>query len=151
KHVRLATTRGAALAERQPVLVDHEGRTVLVLWPLAQIAPPTPGAGDELFLFDGPDRRGARLVATCDFELHDPALWDWLGEHAFAYSAEDARTSSEAQAPYLGLEAFSAAHADRFVGREREVDALANRLRTTVLQIVVGPSGAGKSSYVHAG
>jgi WD40 repeat protein/serine/threonine protein kinase len=152
EHRRLAMTRGGAPAERQPVLLDDKGRSILVLWPLAQVAPPTPGADDELFLFDGPDRRGARLVATSrGFELHDPALWDWLAEHAFACSTRDAGTRSEAQAPYLGLEAFSAGDADRFVGREREVDALSNRLRTTALQIVVGASGAGKSSFVHAG
>jgi WD40 repeat protein/serine/threonine protein kinase len=152
EHRRLATPRGAAPPERQPVLLDLEGRTALALWPLAQIAPPTPGAEDELFLFDGPDRRGARLVATPrGFELHDPGLWDWLGKHAFTWSAEDSRASSEADAPYLGLEAFSAADADLFVGREREVDALLNRLRTTAFQIVVGASGAGKSSFVHAG
>ncbi len=149
---RLATIRGTAPIERQPVLLDREGQSVLVLWPLAQIAPPTPGADDELFLFDGPDRRGARLVAMPHgFELHDPALWDWLGEHAFAHSAEDAKTSSEERPPYLGLEAFSAADADRFVGREREVDALSNCLRTSALQVVVGASGVGKSSFVHAG
>ncbi|HWO22665.1 MAG TPA: protein kinase [Kofleriaceae bacterium] len=152
EHRRLVTPRGAAPPERQPVLLDLEGRSTLALWPLAQVAPPTPGAEDELFLFDGPDRRGARLVATPrGFELHDPALWDWLGKHAFAWSAEDARASSEADAPYLGLEPFSAADADLFVGREREVDALSNRLRTAALQIVVGASGAGKSSFVHAG
>jgi WD40 repeat protein/serine/threonine protein kinase len=152
EHRPLAAIRGAAPAELLPVLLDHEGRSALVLWPLAQIAPPVPGAGDELFLFDGPDRRGARLVATPrGFELHDPALWDWLGEHALPCAAEDARTSAAAQAPYLGLEAFSTDDADRFVGREREVDALSNRLRTTALQIVVGASGAGKSSFVHAG
>ncbi len=148
---RFATLQGAAPPDRQPVLLDPEGRSALVLWPLAQIAPPSPGSEDELFLFDGPDRLGARLVAAPHgFELHDPALWDWLGEHAFARSAR-AGTSSEARAPYLGLEPFSAADADRFVGREREIDALSNRLRTTALQIVVGASGAGKSSFVHAG
>ncbi len=149
---RVAAIRGAAPPERHPVLLDREGGCALVLWPLAQLAPPAPGADDELFLFDGPDGRGARLVSTPHgFELHDPALWDWLGEHAFARSAGDAGTSAGARAPYLGLEAFSEADADRFVGREREVDALSNRLRTTALQIVVGASGTGKSSFVHAG
>src|SRR6185295_6164381 len=149
---RLASIRGDAPPEHQPVLLDREGRSALVLWPLAQISPPTPGDDDELFLFDGAARRGARLVAAPHgFELHDPALWDWLGEHAFTSSSDRTGTSSDARAPYLGLEAFSAADADRFVGREREVDALSNRLRTTALQVVVGASGAGKSSFVHAG
>lgn len=152
EHRRLATIQGPAPAERQPVLLDHEGRSALALWPLVQLAPPAPGADDELFFFDGPDRRGARLIATPrGFELHDPALWDWLGEHALAHSPGGATTSSEARAPYLGLEPFSAGDADRFVGREREIDALWNRLRTTALQLVVGASGAGKSSFVHAG
>jgi WD40 repeat protein len=149
---RLAAITGPTPLERQPVLVDREGRSSLVLWPLAQVSPPTPGVDDELFLFDGPDRRGARMVAApLGFELHDPGLWDWLGEHALTRSDEHAAATAEARAPFLGLEAFSAADADRFFGREREVDALANRLRTTALQIVVGPSGAGKSSFVHAG
>ncbi|HWO26386.1 MAG TPA: serine/threonine-protein kinase, partial [Kofleriaceae bacterium] len=149
---RALTVRGPAPPARQPVLLDRDGRCTLVLWPLAQVAPPTPGAGDELFCFDGPDRGRARLIAAPHgFEHHDPGLWDWLGEHAFPRAAEDAGTAPEERAPYCGLAAFSAADADRFVGREREVDALANRLRATPLQIVVGASGAGKSSFVNAG
>ncbi|HEY5937048.1 MAG TPA: hypothetical protein VIU61_20500, partial [Kofleriaceae bacterium] len=46
---------------------------------------------------------------------------------------------------------FRIEDADRFVGREREVDTFINRLRRVPLQIVVGASGAGKSSFVHAG
>src|SRR5262249_26801132 len=38
-----------------------------------------------------------------------------------------------------------------FFGREREVEAVVNRLRVQPLIVVVGPSGVGKSSFVHAG
>ena len=38
-----------------------------------------------------------------------------------------------------------------FVGREKLVDAFANRLKLSPLLVVVGRSGAGKSSFIHAG
>jgi hypothetical protein len=50
-----------------------------------------------------------------------------------------------------GLVAYGVDDAGRFFGREREVDALANRLVRSPLVAVVGPSGVGKSSFVHAG
>ncbi|MCE9578291.1 MAG: protein kinase, partial [Deltaproteobacteria bacterium] len=142
------------LALGEPALVDFDGRPVLALAPLVAIAAPAPGARDELFLFAGPGRgrgRGARLVAVPDgFERHDDDVWAWMRAHLLGGDALAARPTDEA-APYRGLAAFTAADADRFVGRERQADALLNRLLVTPLVAVVGPSGAGKSSFVQAG
>ena len=53
--------------------------------------------------------------------------------------------------PFCGLRAFSESQAALFFGREPELDAFMELLRTEPLLPVVGPSGAGKSSFVQAG
>jgi energy-coupling factor transporter ATP-binding protein EcfA2 len=63
--------------------------------------------------------------------------------------------------PYKGIEAFNAADAERFFGREAAIELLWQRCRQFVaspldeaplrLLPVVGPSGCGKSSLVRAG
>jgi WD40 repeat protein/serine/threonine protein kinase len=144
--------RGAELPVDRPALVDREGRPLVILWPLVQTARPAPGAPDELFLFDGHDRRGARLVALPQqFERHDDQVWEWFGGHLIDTLEQAVGDSPEERAPYRGLFAFTAADVGDYFGREREVDAFVNRMRTVPLLAVVAPSGAGKSSFVHAG
>jgi WD40 repeat protein/serine/threonine protein kinase/energy-coupling factor transporter ATP-binding protein EcfA2 len=53
--------------------------------------------------------------------------------------------------PFAGLAAFQEADADRFFGRDRDIDHVVIELRSRPLVAVVGPSGAGKSSLVRAG
>jgi hypothetical protein len=53
--------------------------------------------------------------------------------------------------PYPGLGSFTEADADRFFGREGEVEALWQRIRSRRLLALIGPSGAGKTSFVRAG
>jgi tetratricopeptide (TPR) repeat protein len=53
--------------------------------------------------------------------------------------------------PYPGLERFTAANRDLLFGRDRDKDALLQRVRAHHTRIlVVGPSGSGKSSLIHA-
>jgi WD40 repeat protein len=140
------------IPDGRAVLVDAGGRPLLSLWPLAQLAPPMPGAPDELFFLDGNARRGARLVTLPGgFERQDDELWTWFGEHLLDTADEVVGAAAEPQAPYLGLAAFGAGDAANYVGREREVQAVVNRLRVCPLLAIVGPSGVGKSSFVHAG
>ena len=56
-----------------------------------------------------------------------------------------------AEAPFRGLLAFEERHAGFFFGRDAEVDAGIERLRSATVLPVVGQSGAGKSSFVQAG
>ncbi|MGD8898353.1 MAG: hypothetical protein PVJ73_20155, partial [Acidobacteriota bacterium] len=58
---------------------------------------------------------------------------------------------SEPRGPYPGLSSFTEADAERFFGRESEVEALWQKLRRDRLLAVIGPSGAGKTSFVRAG
>jgi WD40 repeat protein/serine/threonine protein kinase len=147
----LVAVRGAETVARQPLLIDRDGRAVLALWPLVQVHAAT-GDHDEMFVFDGRGRHGARLVASpAGFEHHDAAVWEWFGEHVVGDSVDTAAGGDPDVSPYLGLATYTAADAARFVGREREVELLVNRMRTQPLLIVVGASGAGKSSFVHAG
>ena len=53
--------------------------------------------------------------------------------------------------PFRGLLPFTERHASLFFGRDAEVDAFLERMRTESVLPVVGPSGAGKSSFVQAG
>ncbi|XXT14640.1 protein kinase [Sorangium sp. So ce429] len=57
----------------------------------------------------------------------------------------------EDESPFAGLSAFQEADAARFFGRDRDIAAIAARLRNQPLLAVAGPSGAGKSSLVRAG
>jgi tetratricopeptide (TPR) repeat protein len=53
--------------------------------------------------------------------------------------------------PFPGLRPFEADEEHLFFGREKEVDELLRRLRTTRFLLVVGSSGTGKSSLVRSG
>ena len=56
-----------------------------------------------------------------------------------------------AACPYPGLVAFGEEDADRYFGRERDVDACLRRVLEDGAVVVAGPSGSGKSSLVRAG
>jgi len=53
--------------------------------------------------------------------------------------------------PYRGLSAFDRDDANRFFGREREVEVVLARVARERFVAVVGASGSGKSSFVRAG
>lgn len=54
--------------------------------------------------------------------------------------------------PYPGMREFAETDADRFFGRDEEIDDLVGRLDRGKREIyVIGPSGSGKSSLVQAG
>ena len=149
---RAAIPRTVALPAGTPGLVTADGRLVVSLEPLAEIAPPAPGAPEELFLLDGRGTRdAARLVALpAGFEHNRDGLWPWFARHLLDDLAPPAEVAPD-EAPYPGLAAFARGDATRFFGREREADAFLNRLRVQSLIAVVGASGAGKSSFVQAG
>ena len=56
-----------------------------------------------------------------------------------------------AASPYPGLSPFAEKDADRFFGREAEVEALWEKIRRQNLLAVIGPSGVGKTSLLRAG
>ncbi len=144
--------RGKNVEPGVPALLDKDGVPVLSLAPLVQVAAPTPGAPLDLFLFEGRDRRGAKLVALpSGFEHHDDELWSWFRAELSISLDEAEAQAAEEKPPYRGLSAFSVDDGAMFFGREKLVDAFANRLRVQPLLVVVGRSGAGKSSFVQAG
>ncbi len=59
--------------------------------------------------------------------------------------------ASDSGNPFAGLAAFQEADADRFFGRDRDIDHIVTELRSRPLVAVVGPSGVGKSSLIRAG
>jgi WD40 repeat protein/serine/threonine protein kinase len=151
-HRQVLDPRGPRIEAGEAALCDAEGAPVLSLHPLVQVLPPAPGESPEVFYFAGGSERGGVLIAQpLPFERHDDQVVDWL--RAQLDTTLDTRDSviGHARAPYRGLEAFTPDDASVFFGRERDVDAFANRLRVEPLLAVVGPSGAGKSSFVQAG
>ena len=138
------------------VLTTPEGELLLSLNPLCQLLVPAPGAGEEIFLFDGPSRFGAKLVSfPIGFERYDNRFWDWYRDNLVEFDLESEGAADDSgggeRPPYMGLATFSPQDADNYFGREREVHDCVNRLRVMSLLAVVGPSGAGKSSFVQAG
>lgn len=65
--------------------------------------------------------------------------------------ARSSRFASSTEDPFRGLLPFEEQHAASFFGREEEIGAFVERMRTEPVSAVVGPSGAGKSSFVRAG
>jgi WD40 repeat protein/serine/threonine protein kinase len=53
--------------------------------------------------------------------------------------------------PFAGLAAFQESDADRFFGRDRDIEQIVTELRSRPLVAVVAPSGVGKSSLIRAG
>jgi WD40 repeat protein/serine/threonine protein kinase len=148
----LVPLSGPPLSPGQPALLDAGGVPVVSLWPFVQALAPAPGAPEALFLLDGKGKRGARLVALPDgFEHDDDAAWEALGGLLADDAEQAAAATGEQGNPFPGLATFTAADADHFFGRERQTEAMVNRLRGEPLVAVVGPSGAGKSSFVQAG
>ena len=138
------------LPEGRAVLCDDSGAPLLVLWPLIQVTTAVPGHGEQMFLLAGPGRQGARLVsAPQSFEHHDHTVWEWFRDELFERTRDDANVA--AGNPYRGLSSYKVGDAAWFFGRERETEAMVNRLRLEAFVAVVGPSGVGKSSLVHAG
>ncbi len=148
---RTAMSVRAKLVDGQPLLLDADGGVVLTLHPLLQVAAPTPGAPDELFLLDGQGPKGARMVALPGgFQRQEESFWEQ--SRTLLGTGDDAPVSAlDERAPYRGLSTFRPEDAAVFFGREREAEALVNRLRMQGMVAVVGPSGAGKSSFVQAG
>ncbi|HEU5054883.1 MAG TPA: protein kinase [Kofleriaceae bacterium] len=150
--LRAPLSARAAVPAGQVVLLDGDGAVALVLSPLAQASPPMPGAPDELFLVSGRGRSAVRLRARpIGYERSDPELGPLLTRELGLRGLSTEAEGEAGRSPYAGLAPFTAADADRFVGREAEAEAMANRLRVASFVAVVGASGAGKSSFVQAG
>jgi serine/threonine protein kinase/WD40 repeat protein len=141
-----------ALPTTDVTLRDAEGNVACLLGPMVAVAAPSPGMNEELFITVGPGRFGMRQVAyPRGFERDDARVRAHLREALGVADDQAAVVHAEAKAPYRGLATFTAADADQYFGRELEVEAFVNRLRSQGFVAVVGPSGAGKSSFVQAG
>ena len=154
--VRRARRLAGSCVESVPTghvyLVNQGHELTLDLFPLVQLQVPAPAAPEEVFLVAGMGRHGMKLVAhPGGFERHDEEAAAYLARQGLLVRASADAGEFTEESPYRGLSAFGASDAKRFFGREREAEAMANRLRVQALICVVGPSGAGKSSFVHAG
>jgi DNA-binding winged helix-turn-helix (wHTH) protein/WD40 repeat protein len=73
------------------------------------------------------------------------------GDGRPAVAGEGERGAAGAACPYPGLSPFVEEDAERFFGREGEVEALCQKVRRQELLALIGPSGVGKTSFLRAG
>jgi WD40 repeat protein len=154
KWLRRDLAAGIRVPPGEPLFADLEGKPVLALSPAALWHRPSPESAEELFVLEGGDKKGAvfRSYPACS-EHCLPAVWSVL-ERALGTGesgADNAPKVAGETRPFRGLESFERRHAALFFGREREAQALANRIRRRPVVTVTGPSGAGKSSLLQAG
>jgi WD40 repeat protein/serine/threonine protein kinase len=76
---------------------------------------------------------------------------DRVAQQLAALMQVERRPRSRTESPFRGLLPFDERHGDQFFGRDDEIAAFVERMRTETVLPVVGPSGAGKSSFVQAG
>lgn len=131
-----AMVRAASLRERRWVLLAHaqyqagnQGEALRTLHQLKTVL------GTRLGVEPGPDATAMEVAIL----QQDPSLMT------------RAMVTAGATCPYQGLHPFDIEDADRYFGRETDVDACMDVLRRTPLLALVGPSGSGKSSLLRAG
>ncbi len=115
--------------------------------PMPGVLEAMPDAGPELVPLAG-------VIERClikDLRYRTPSARVLLAELEALASGRRPVLLGDDGSPFAGLAAFQEADADRFFGRDREIDQVVNELRSRPLVAVVGPSGAGKSSLVRAG
>jgi WD40 repeat protein/serine/threonine protein kinase len=115
--------------------------------PMPGVAEVMPGAGPEL----GPL---AGIIDRCLLkhpQHRTPSARVLLAELEALAPGRRSVLVGDDGSPFAGLAAFQEADADRFFGRDRDIDHVVTELRSRPLVAVVGPSGAGKSSLVRAG
>ncbi|WP_433830421.1 hypothetical protein ACQP2E_10820 [Actinoplanes sp. CA-015351] len=152
----------AELRKHLRELWQHTGRTVREVsddaWLIAEPGLGTqPGhstVGDWVSGTSLPGPQSAALFAALLEVLGVTDTDEWLAAwRRVRLKAGPRRTARE---PYRGLEAFEAAHAELFFGRETLTRQILDRIRELWengggILIVVGPSGSGKSSLLRAG
>ncbi|HEY7816916.1 MAG TPA: winged helix-turn-helix domain-containing protein, partial [Vicinamibacteria bacterium] len=96
-----------------------------------------------------------QIRAALGDDAEEPVYVETVARHGYRFVGKlegDAREASERErSPFPGLSAYSEKDRPFFFGRDKEVEALWNRIETRRLLGLIGPSGAGKSSFLKAG
>ena len=122
------------------VIAQTRGGRVLPVWAEPRVAHPLLTAVEHADVASDPDAARARLL-----------------EALRRVDAAGGGGWPEGKSPFPGLRAFESAERRVFFGRNRDIERLADLLRSPVQRadpaavVVVGPSGCGKSSLVRAG
>ena len=96
----------------------------------------------------------ADIISRCllkDKEHRTATARELLQELEALLPAQRTRAGDQESNPFTGLAAFQEADADRFFGRDHDINNLVGKLRSVPLVAVTGPLGLGKSSLVRAG
>lgn len=134
-----------------PVLVDHEGVIKLALDPAVLFERASPEIVEDLFFLDG--RRGKAAVFTAFPSMAETQRVDVLAtlDKVLDTTSQDEDVALAAARPFRGLASFRPEDAGSFVGREKLVETLANRIAANAWVTVTGASGSGKTSLLAAG
>jgi serine/threonine protein kinase len=138
------------VAGRHPVPTHSMGELMRVAdedEPMPGVLEVMPGAGPELDPL-------ASVIDRCllkDLRFRTPSAHTLLVELEALAPGRRTVLAGDGSSPFAGLAAFQEGDADRFFGRDRDIDQVVNELRSRPLVAVIGPSGAGKSSLVRAG
>lgn len=154
KWPRVALAGGVRVAPGHPILIDPDGAPLVALHPIAMFRRPSPEAVEELFVLDGAKKSAARYVALPSMAEHrESEVWGHLARSLLEDDdgAEEESAVAGLERPYRGLASFGPEHAAVFFGREKQAEALANRIRRHPMITLTGPSGSGKTSLLHAG
>jgi hypothetical protein len=155
---------GAVVLDEFERAVRHSRLTVIVLSP-AYLADEWATFGEQLAshaaVAEARDRLIPLLLEPCRIPLHvdfrvrldctNPARWEMEVARLRELLDRPEPQPEKPPCPYPGMVAFGSQDADRFFGRNREVQELVGRIRTTPRLFIIGPSGSGKSSLVFAG
>ena len=133
----------------KPVIVDPQGTVRLVLDPAVICERASPDVPEDLFFFDGRRKRSAAFVAFPSLA----EVWreDVLERLGLAVEESDGDEATSKRAPFRGLASFDRRDAAFFVGREKLVEQLTNRVSSSSWVTVTGASGSGKTSLLAAG
>jgi WD40 repeat protein len=130
--------------------------------------------GHHVFQVSDPERLRAQACSSTPVSLHDlgvdfpeslrELLRGCLNKEADARPSaaevsarlgellgQPALQANAARVPFVGLQPFLEGQSEVFFGREMEVGAFVERIRSVSVLPIAGPSGAGKSSFVQAG
>lgn len=91
-------------------------------------------------------------IEKLDFRDRSRTSWEAEVQKLQRYLGRPVAPARELSCPYPGMRPFHAEEADRFFGRDLELDQIVDLLRRGRREIcIVGPSGSGKSSLIAAG
>jgi hypothetical protein len=131
---------------------DHWVEAGQLLAAHASASPGASGALLPLLLEDCPLPVHMESRVKLDFRDPSRSVWNAEIDRLREYLGQPMVPTTEVMCPYRGMQAFTERDADRFFGRDAEIDRLIRWICSGHREIyIVGASGSGKTSLISAG